>query len=168
MQNGFDGGFPVGAQLGMRAGTVLGILEGISRGLEERGGAGVAKKPGVRASASGSSTAPTETPGAEARVRAREQVRRVYEDAVKALDVQSVFAGFEAGPVAQPPMGEGDMARREEGKDKEAAEKQLGRKGDAVIAKWEEKVSVPRWEVNMEALEMREQGKEEEGKGERS
>lgn len=94
----------MGAQLGMRAGTILGILEGISRGLEERSGAGVAKKPAARAGGTSAATQ-LEGPELEARRQAREQVRRAYEEAVKALDVQAVFTGMEARPVVQPPLG---------------------------------------------------------------
>ncbi|KAJ6157594.1 Essential protein Yae1 N-terminal [Penicillium chermesinum] len=142
VQAGFDGGFPVGAQLGMRAGTVLGILEGISRGLEERGG-GVAKKPGAR-SAGPSTAAPEEGRRIEARARVRAQVRKIYEDAVKALDVQAVFAGS-GGPTVGMQLGPDRHQEAGERKE-EGAEEALRRKGDAAITGWEEKVAVPRWE----------------------
>ncbi|KAJ5220145.1 essential protein Yae1 [Penicillium chermesinum] len=103
-------------------------------------GGGVAKKPGAR-SAGPSTAAPEEGRRIEARARVRAQVRKIYEDAVKALDVQAVFAGS-GGPT-----------------------------GDAAITGWEEKVAVPRWEENMEALEFKEaagKGQGDEGTGDRS
>ncbi|CAG8898824.1 unnamed protein product [Penicillium egyptiacum] len=152
VQEGFDGGFPVGAQLGMRAGTVLGIMEGLLRGFEQRSGPGVVKKP-VR----GQSTAVTGMDGnteiGELRRQKREQLRVLYEAALKELDVQAVFAGAD---------GASEVAPRAEDGEEERAEIQLGRKGDVVVAKWEGRVEVPRWEENMEALEMK---NEEEGKG---
>jgi hypothetical protein len=142
VQRGFDAGFPAGAQLGMRAGTILGILEGITKGLEDRSVSGVVKKPTARGSAA---TRPDEARSAdmaESRRLLREQVLKMYLEATKALDVQSVFAGSEAG-------ASGVQAG-------EPAEAQLGRKGDVVISKWEGKVAVSQWEKNMEALEMKE------------
>ncbi|KXG46157.1 uncharacterized protein PGRI_050130 [Penicillium griseofulvum] len=155
VQEGFDGGFPVGAQLGMRAGTVLGIMEGLLRGFEERSGPGVVKKA-VRMghSATGSATKTDDsgnTEIAELRQQKREQIRVLYEAALKELDVQAVFAGVDAGASEEP------KAQGEE----EKAERQLGRKGDVVISKWEGRVDVPRWEENMEALEMKETEKEQ-------
>ncbi|OKO97308.1 hypothetical protein PENSUB_10102 [Penicillium subrubescens] len=145
VQRGFDAGFPVGAQLGMRAGTILGILEGITRGLEDRSVSGVVKKPVARGPSGSAATRPDEARSAEtaeSRRLLREQVLKIYLEATKALDVQSVFAGSEAG-------ASGVQAG-------EPAEAQLGRKGDAVVSKWEEKAAVPQWEKNMEALEMKE------------
>lgn len=142
VQRGFDAGFPVGAQLGMRAGTILGILEGITRGLEDRSVSGVVKKPAARGPSGSAATRPDEASSAEtaeSRRLLREQVLKIYLEATKALDVQSVFAGSEAGVQAGEP-----------------AEAQLGRKGDVVVSKWEEKITVPQWEKNMEALEMKE------------
>lgn len=147
----------------MRAGTVLGILEGITRGLEDRGVSGVVKKPAARGGA-GSASRRDETRSSssaaadDSRRRLREQVLKVYGDAVKALDVQAVFTGFEAGTGGE--CG---------GEVRETAEAQLRQKGDVVVAEWEGRVTVPRWEENMEALEMkRESGSERQcqGKGE--
>lgn len=161
VQDGFDGGFPVGAQLGMRAGTVLGIMEGLLRGFEERGGPGVVKKPVVRAGHSASESTGTDGGGnseiGELRKQKREQLRVLYEAALKELDVQAVFAGADGGA--------SEVAPRAEDGEEERAEKQLGRKGDVVISKWEGRVDVPRWEENMEALEMKEKEKEEESRG---
>lgn len=164
VQEGFDGGFPVGAQLGMRAGTVLGIMEGLLRGFEERSGPGVVKKPVVRTGHSAAGSTGTDggcnTEIGELRKQKREQLRVLYEAAVKELDVQAVFAGADGGA--------SEVAPRAEDGEEERAEKQLGRKGDVVISKWEGRVDVPRWEENMEALEMKEKEKEEEeskGKG---
>ncbi|KAJ5816318.1 hypothetical protein N7447_008551 [Penicillium robsamsonii] len=160
VQDGFDGGFPVGAQLGMRAGTILGIMEGLLRGFEERSGPGVVKKPTVRAGHSATGSGPTKRDDggdseiAESRRQKREQIRVLYETALKELDVQAVFAGADgAGAEVNP--------RAEAGEEK--PETQLGRKGDVVVSKWEGRVDVPRWEENMEALEMKDK---EEGKGE--
>lgn len=52
--------------------------------------------------------------------------------------------------------GPEENTEREGGKEKVEPEKQLGRKGDEIVSKWEERVAVPQWEKNMEALEMRE------------
>ncbi|CAI7578748.1 unnamed protein product [Penicillium glandicola] len=156
VQEGFDGGFPVGAQLGMRAGTVLGIMEGLLRGFEERSGPGVVKKPVVRGAASGSGSTGKDSGDSEIkelRRLKREQIRVLYEAAIKELDVQAVFASVDGAPELKP--------RAEDGEE-ERAEIQLGRKGDVAVSKWEGRVEVPRWEENMEALEM----KEKEGKGE--
>lgn len=163
VQEGFDGGFPVGAQLGMRAGTVLGIMEGLLRGFEERSGPGVVRKPAVRAGLSAAGSTGADGGGnaevGELRKQKREQLRVLYEAALKELDVQAVFAGADGGAA--------EVAPRAEDGDEERAEKQLGRKGDVVISKWEGRVDVPRWEENMEALEMKEKEKEEsKGKGE--
>lgn len=147
MQSGFDAGFPVGAQLGMRAGTILGILEGTVRGLEDRGSSGVVKKPvrsvgaGAGAGAGGSSRENHTAESDDTRRELREQVRKIYADAVKALDVQAVFAGFEAG---------------QKGRERETPEVLLARNGEVVVGEWERRVSVPRWEETMEALEMKE------------
>jgi hypothetical protein len=140
VQEGFDAGFPVGAQLGMRAGTILGILEGITRGLEDRS---VVKKPAR-------GTQETDEAGMESRRATREQVLKLYTDAVSALDVQAVFTGGENTP----------------GEAGETAEAQLGRKGDRVVSQWEARVAVPGWEQNMEALEMKEKTQEKESQGE--
>ena len=164
MQEGFDGGFPVGAQLGMRAGTVLGIMEGLLRGFEERSGPGVVRKLAVRTGHSAATSTGTDKDGnteiGELRRQKRDQIRVLYEAALKELDVQAVFAGADGAP---------EIAPRAEDGEEERAETQLGRKGDVVIAKWEGRVEVPRWEENMEALEMKEkeekEKKEEETKG---
>ncbi|KAF7585543.1 Essential protein Yae1, N terminal, partial [Aspergillus hancockii] len=97
VQSGFDAGFPVGAQLGMRAGAVLGILEGILRGYESR--AAVVKKQPMRAGSSavaGGQEGSEEEEKEKERVRAekRERVLKVYQDAMRTLDVRAVFAGL--------------------------------------------------------------------------
>ncbi|KAJ5820314.1 Essential protein Yae1 N-terminal [Penicillium riverlandense] len=147
VQRGFDAGFPVGAQLGMRAGTILGILEGILHGLEDRSSSGVVKKPpprGTSMSTEMSTDDSTSVEMAEARRKKKEEVLGLYQMAVKELDVQSVFTGAEAGSPANIE------------KTGERAETQLAQKADPVIARWEERVAVPRWEENMEALEEKE------------
>lgn len=146
----------------MRAGTILGILEGITRGLEDRSVSGVVKKPAVRGAAgSSSATRSDETRSAEtaeSRRRLREHVLKIYLEASKALDVQSVFAGSE--PVA----GSGSSVQNAAGgQARETAEAQLGRKGDAIVSTWEEKVAVPQWEKNMEALEMKDSQQDDGG-----
>ncbi|KAJ5768120.1 hypothetical protein N7533_000703 [Penicillium manginii] len=149
VQEGFDAGYPVGAQLGMRAGTILGILEGLTRGLEERSGGGVVKKPSRGTAAGSASTGKIQDGGQESRQLLKERITKIYEEATKALDVQSVFTGFEAGS-GPDPENAGKAASEE------MAEVQLGRKGDAVVSVWEDRVAVPRWEENMEALEEKE------------
>ncbi|KAJ5116315.1 Essential protein Yae1 N-terminal [Penicillium angulare] len=155
VQDGFDAAFPVGAQLGMRAGTILGILEGITRGLEERS-ASVVKKPTTRGTPSSSATENGQAESAETRREKRDKVLRVYEDAVKALDLRAVFTGFEAAPASgsRVDTDSGEIQQNIEAGEK--PEEQLRKKGDAVISEWEEKLAVPRWEENMEALEMKE------------
>jgi hypothetical protein len=128
-------------------------MEGLLRGFEERSGPGVVKKPTVR-TATGSATKTDDsrnTEIAELRRQKREQIRVLYEAALKELDVQAVFAEADADASEEP------KAQGEE----EKAETQLGRKGDVVISKWEGRVDVPRWEENMEALEMKENEKEQ-------
>ncbi|KAJ5639639.1 uncharacterized protein N7484_007501 [Penicillium longicatenatum] len=149
VQDGFDGGFPIGAQLGMRAGTILGILEGISRGLEDRS-TGAVKKPAARGSASGTSSPANN----EARRKIGEQLRKIYGDAAKALDVQAVFTGLEAMAASgsRVDTASGEITHQDAG---EKPETQLAKKGDSVIAPWEKRLAVPAWEENMEALEMR-------------
>ncbi|KAJ5306352.1 hypothetical protein PENANT_c017G08751 [Penicillium antarcticum] len=165
VQDGFDAGFPVGAQMGMRAGTILGILEGLLRGFEERSGPGVVKKPVVRGGAALSTREEkgktNVDEGADLRRQKREQVRALYQAALKELDVQAVFAGGGEGGAAVP----AEVVPESRSKEGESAEAQLARKGDVVISKWEERVAVPRWEENMEALEMREKEKEQENRG---
>ncbi|KAL3470965.1 hypothetical protein BJX99DRAFT_238436 [Aspergillus californicus] len=135
VQHGFDDGFPVGAQLGMRAGTILGIIEGILRGYES---STVVKKPSQKAAATPAST---DTEANERKQAKRDQILRVYRQAVKELNVQAVFAGVD---------GRQSQIQRGEGKPQD----QLLRKGDDVLAKWENRVFVAGWEENaLEALE---------------
>lgn len=149
VQNGFDAGFPVGGQLGMRAGTVLGILEGVLRGYESR--AVVKKQLPAAAAARGNSTGAGANAGAgreseeqrELQRNQRERVLKIYQRALKELEVQSVFGVME------------------DNGDEEKPEAQLARKGDKVISKLEDRVRVAHWEENMEALEEKE--KEEKG-----
>ncbi|OOF90871.1 hypothetical protein ASPCADRAFT_211818 [Aspergillus carbonarius ITEM 5010] len=144
VQSGFDAGFPVGAQLGMRAGTILGILEGVLRGYDSQA---VIKKqlPGRKPATSeavGSKDNGTDN-GDEAETKAakRAHILALYQQAIADLDVRKVFEG----------ISEGELKSQEE-----KVEQQLGRQGEGVIGKWEERVGVPRWEENMEALEMKE------------
>ncbi|KAL3464328.1 hypothetical protein BJX64DRAFT_254726 [Aspergillus heterothallicus] len=135
VQRGFDAGFPIGAQLGMRAGTVLGILEGLLRGYESRARSAVIRKPGVKAGAAASATSEDAAVEDPRRVK-REQVLALYNQAVKELGVQAVFAGLE------------------EGKDGEKPESRLLQKGDKALSGWEQKVPVAAWEENaMDTLE---------------
>jgi hypothetical protein len=168
VQDGFDAGFPVGAQMGMRAGTILGIMEGLLRGFEERSGPGVVKKLVVRGgtATSGDSTSTQQGKGnmdevAELHRQKREQVRSLYQAALKELDVQAVFAGAGGEGAAVPEMP-AEVVPGSKSKEGESAEAQLARKGDVVISKWEGRVAVHRWEENMEALEMKEKEKEKE------
>ncbi|KAJ6031385.1 hypothetical protein N7540_002117 [Penicillium herquei] len=167
VQDGFDAGFPIGAQLGMRAGTILGILEGISRGLEDRSASSVVKKPTARGGTREEKTRVSET---DSNRELRTKILQMYQEAAKALDVQAVFTGFEAAPASGSRV---DTASGEiQNRDEEAGEKpetQLSKKGDVVIQKWEEKLAIPQWEKNMEALEMKESQDGDKGAaGERS
>lgn len=169
VQDGFDGGYPIGARLGMRAGTIIGILEGIVRGLEDRSASGVVKKPTTARGASGTSSAPEdEMSGVDTRRRTKEEVLRLYQNALKSLDVQAVFAGLGAGtgPVQAEttPVVPSEKPKPKE----ERAETQLATKGDATVSRWEERVAVPRWEENMEALETNESQGDKGAAGERS
>lgn len=144
VQRGFDAGFPVGAQLGMRVGTVLGILEGVLRGLETRPAsstsvAGAVKVKRQQSQPRGAAVAAEPEEAVEARRRKWEQVKSLYLAAVKELSVEAVFGGVD-GPAAA-----------DDGSD-EKPETRLGRKGDAVVSKWEKRVMVPSWEENMDPL----------------
>lgn len=145
MQEGFDAGFPVGAQLGMRAGTVLGILEGLVRGYEGKPSSGVVKKQPARG-ATATATGPNDEERAkeqEIRQQKMERILKIYRDAVKELEVQGVFAVSDGNAI----MGEGQ--------EKKVPQDELKKIGERVISKWEERVSVAKWEENMEALEMK-------------
>ncbi|KAL5002458.1 hypothetical protein BDV10DRAFT_157987 [Aspergillus recurvatus] len=136
VQHGFDAGFPVGAQLGMRAGTILGILEGILKGYESS--PATVKKPQK-------STSPTEMTkeADEMKKSKREEILRVYQQAVKELNVQAAFAGVDGGAL----QGQGS---------EEKPETQLLGKGDRVLSEWERKVPVAAWEDHvMDVLEAR-------------
>ncbi|GAB1205808.1 Essential protein Yae1, N terminal [Aspergillus pseudonomiae] len=136
VQSGFDAGFPVGAQLGMRAGTILGILEGVIRGYESRASSAVIKKPGaVRGGASSSSAESEEA--VKSRLEKREKVLKLYQAAIRELDVQTVFAGLDGTSEELKP------------------EERLRGLGDKAISTWEEKVKVAHWEEIMDALEMK-------------
>ncbi|RAL02806.1 Yae1 family protein [Aspergillus ibericus CBS 121593] len=144
VQSGFDAGFPVGAQLGMRAGTILGILEGVLRGYESRG---VIKKslPGRKSTSTSTCTGDKAGTGKgdtseESRSAKRAELLALYQRAVAELDVRKVFEGIK----------EGELSSKEE-----KAEERLRRQGEGVIGGWEGRVGVPRWEENMEALEMK-------------
>lgn len=142
VQDGFDAGFPVGGQLGIRAGTVLGILEGVLRGYESRATSAVVKKQGPSGARGGNGKTESEEEVALRRDQ-RERVLKVYQRALKELEVQAVFGVLE------------------ETGDREKAEEMLKRKGDGVVAKWEERARVAHWEENMEALEMKERSGEQ-------
>ncbi|GAQ46046.1 Essential protein Yae1, N terminal [Aspergillus tubingensis] len=155
VQAGFDAGFPIGAQLGMRAGTILGILEGVLRGYDESQKSVVKKLPSAggrkgATSTNGAATATSTTPTItdEERQAKRAEILALYQQAVKELDVRKVFEG-----ISEREISEG-----------EKAEIRLGRQGEGAIGKWEEKVRVPRWEENMDALEMKDTTAAAEGK----
>ncbi|KAL5361268.1 hypothetical protein BJX96DRAFT_82848 [Aspergillus floccosus] len=138
VQAGFDAGFPVGAQLGMRAGTVLGILEGVLRGYESRASS-VVKKP-ARTTATAGETAKSEKEAdTEARTAKRAEILKLYQQALKDLDVQAVFAGLQGAEGEKP-------------------EAQLERKGDVAVSGWEKRVMVAHWEENMDVLEAKDDG----------
>lgn len=141
VQAGFDAGFPVGAQLGMRAGTVLGILEGVLRGYESRTSS-VVKKPARTAAGGATKSENSNEADAEARNAKRAEILTLYQQALKDLDVQAVFAGLQGAEGEKP-------------------ETQLGRKGDIAVSGWEKRVLVAHWEENMEALEAKDDGEGE-------
>lgn len=137
VQDGFDAGFPVGAQLGMRAGTVLGVLEGVLRGYESRATSAVVKKQ-IPSSAGAARSSKESEEQATLRREQRGRVLKIYQRALKELEVQSVFGVLE------------DTG------DREKPEEMLARKGNEVISELEDRVRVAHWEENMEALEMKE------------
>ncbi|KAE8372635.1 hypothetical protein BDV26DRAFT_273807 [Aspergillus bertholletiae] len=138
VQSGFDAGFPIGAQLGMRAGTIIGILEGVLRGYESRASSAVVKKPGAMRGGDASSSSPAESEEAvKSRMEKREKVLKLYQAAVKELDVRTVFAGLDGTSEELKP------------------EERLRDLGDKAIATWEEKVKVAQWEEVMDTLEMK-------------
>ncbi|PYI02338.1 hypothetical protein BO78DRAFT_377269 [Aspergillus sclerotiicarbonarius CBS 121057] len=143
VQSGFDAGFPIGAQLGMRAGTILGILEGVLRGYDSQA---VIKKPVGRKAAPGTDRTGNEhgiSSDTETRNAKRAQLLALYQQAITELDVRRVFEG----------ISEGELVSKDE-----KAEGRLGRQGEGVVGAWEGRVGVPRWEENMDALEMKETG----------
>ncbi|OGM47828.1 essential protein Yae1 [Aspergillus bombycis] len=154
VQSGFDAGFPVGAQLGMRAGTILGILEGVIRGYESRASSAVIKKPGAVRGGSGggggaSSSSAESEEAVKSRMEKREKVLKLYQAAIRELDVQTVFAGLDGTTEELKP------------------EERLRGLGDKAISTWEEKVKVAHWEETMDALEMKD-AKPQEDKQEQS
>ncbi|RMJ21794.1 essential protein Yae1, partial [Aspergillus sp. HF37] len=151
---GFDAGFPVGAQLGMRAGTVLGILEGLVRGFEGDAAAGVVKKrrpQQVQRRDGGDHDSGNDGngDGGEGRREKKERILKTYRAAVKELQVEAVFAGLDGEALSGQGQGQGHD------QEKKKPQGELARKGDAAIAGWEGRVSVARWEENMDALETR-------------
>jgi hypothetical protein len=151
IQDGFDAGFPVGAQLGMRAGTVLGILEGLVRGFEGDAAAGVVKKrrPQQMQRRDGGDGDDRGDGGGEGRKEKRERILKTYRAAVKELQVEAVFAGLDGEALSGQGQGPGQEKKKK-------PQEELARKGDAALAGWEERVSVARWEENMDTLETRE------------
>ncbi|KAH8690551.1 hypothetical protein BGW36DRAFT_57267 [Talaromyces proteolyticus] len=145
VQEGFDGGYPVGAQFGLRAGTVLGLLEGVIKGLQGKDSTGpVVKKGSTLGAKKGADIIEL---GKEKEVRREriERIKKLYNTAVKELDVEALFGGLTA-------EGEGEGGMTEEQK----PENRLRNKAEPVVAKWEKLVGVTSWEENMEALEMEE------------
>jgi hypothetical protein len=138
VQRGFDAGFPVGAQFGLRVGTVLGILEGVLKGLDTtRSSSGPVKKRAATETKVAESEAEK-----EAREKNIEKVRQLYQMAARELSVGSVF-----GTVT------GVVEGGDEEQEQEKPERQLARKADAIVSKWEKTVAVPKWEERMESLE---------------
>lgn len=149
IQDGFDAGFPVGAQLGMRAGTVLGILEGLVRGFEGDAAAGVVKKRRPQQMQRRDDDRGNDGDGGEGRKEKRERILKTYRAAVKELQVEAVFAGLDGEALSGQGHGPGQEKKKK-------PQEELAGKGDAALAGWEERVSVARWEENMDALETRE------------
>ncbi|KAF9892775.1 Essential protein Yae1, N terminal [Aspergillus nanangensis] len=150
VQTGFDAGFPIGAQLGIRAGTTLGILEGILRGYESRASSSVVKKQPARGRATTTNTNSETEAETEARRVKRDEILKIYQRAVRDLDVQVVFAGL----------------HESEGRESEKPEVRLARTGDAAVDAWEKRVMVAHWEENMDLLEAKEDGHTKLDKGE--
>lgn len=134
----------------MRAGTVLGILEGLVRGFEGDAAAGVVKKRRPQQMQRRDDDRGNGDDGGEGRKEKRERILKTYRAAVKELQVEAVFAGLDGEALSGQGQSQGP------GQEKKKPQEELAGKGDAALAGWEERVSVARWEENMDSLETRE------------
>ncbi|CRG82802.1 hypothetical protein PISL3812_00148 [Talaromyces islandicus] len=136
VQEGFDGGYPVGTQFGLRVGTILGILEGVIKGLQGRDAAGPVKK---RAGPKKEIAEDKETEEEKlVRTERIDRIKKLYTTATKELDVEALFGGLTAD---------------EEGAQGQKPETRMKANAEPALAKWEKLVGVTTWEENMEAVE---------------
>ncbi|PYH47831.1 Yae1 family protein [Aspergillus saccharolyticus JOP 1030-1] len=122
-----------------RARTAIGFEEGAGES-----GAAATENPSNK-EARTTTTTTTTTP-LQAK---RAELLRLYQQAVRELDVRKVFEGVVA-------TDEGDATAGGEG-EREMPETKLARKAEEVVAAWERRVQVALWEENMDALEVKEQ-----------
>lgn len=149
VQEGFDGGYPVGTQFGLRVGTILGILEGVIKGLQGRDSAGPVKKRATPQKQTATESAETEEEKAVRNERI-ERVKKLYTTATKELEVEALFGGLKADE---------DQDETEQQK----PETRMKAKAEPVLAKWEKLVGVTTWEESMEAVESMEDADEKTG-----
>ncbi|OJD21973.1 hypothetical protein ACJ73_06687 [Blastomyces percursus] len=126
VQRGFDGGFPVGAELGLRVGTVLGVLEGLV----------AAAAAAARRTAGGGDG---DFKGSGTRRGAGDDVAAIFEAAKKELSVQNVF-----GAAADDVDGGGVDGQPGDGGDGGGGKRawldpcvRLAKAGDEVVTRWE-------------------------------
>jgi hypothetical protein len=149
VQEGFDGGYPVGTQFGLRVGTILGILEGVIKGLQGRDSAGPVKKratPGTKKQTNENTETEEEKAVRNERIQ---KIKKLYTTAVKELDVEALFGGLKVDEEDKT----GDQKPETRMKDK----------AEPVLAKWEKLVGVTTWEENMETVESMEDADEKTG-----
>ncbi|PGH03682.1 hypothetical protein GX51_03946 [Blastomyces parvus] len=120
VQRGFDGGFPVGAELGLRVGTVLGVLEGLA-----------AAAAATRRADGGGGRGDGDTKGSGPCRGTGNDIAAIFETAKKELSVQNVF-----GAAAQDDSG-GDIGGAREWVDPCV---RLAKAGDEVVTRWEGRV----------------------------
>lgn len=153
VQEGFDGGYPVGTQFGLRVGAILGILEGVIKGLQGRDSAGPVKKRAIprkkETTAAAAENAETEEEKT-ARNEKIERVKRLYTAATKELDVEALFGGLTAD-------------EDQDDTERQNPETRMKAKAEPVLAKWERLVGVTAWEESMEAVESMEDADEKTG-----
>ncbi|EEQ84488.1 essential protein Yae1, variant 2 [Blastomyces dermatitidis ER-3] len=134
VQRGFDGGFPVGAELGLRVGTVLGVLEGL------------VATAAVAARRAGGGRGDGDAKGSGTWRGAGDDIAAMFEAAKKELSVQNVF-----GAAAEDVGGEGVAEQTGNGNggdgDGGGGRREwvdpcvrLAKAGDEVVTRWEGRV----------------------------
>ncbi|OAX83639.1 hypothetical protein ACJ72_01988, partial [Emergomyces africanus] len=124
VQRGFDGGFPVGAELGLRVGTVLGVLEGL-----------VTAAAVTSAARGDGACCKGDAKGSKKHHGGEEDTAALFETAKQELSLQNVF-GAVAVDVGVEAEQKGDT-----GQEWVDPCVRLAEAGDDVVARWERKVS---------------------------